>query len=84
MSGVQSHCLVIMKHVVIRIAGVVEHSKGRHDEPSWWLGIKNVLPKGEREHVIGTSNHCCRRYLERIPCSKGGVNWLHERHCAHR
>ena len=71
-----------MKHVVIRIAGAVEHSKGWHDEPSWWLVIEEVLPKGGREHVIGTSNHCCRLYVERRPCSEGEVNWLRGQHCA--
>ena len=67
-----------MEHVVIRIARTVEHSKGWHDEPSWWLVIKDVLPKGGggagREHVIRTTNHCYRRYVECRPYSEGGVN----------
>ena len=73
-----------MEHVVIRIARVVEHSKGWHDEPSWWLVIKDVLPQEGREHVIRTSNHCCRRHVERRPCFEGGVNRLHGRDCACR
>ena len=63
-----------MEHVVIRIVRAVEHNKGWHDEPSWWLVIKDVLPKAGREHVIGTLNGCCRRYVERKPYSVGGVN----------
>ena len=72
--GVQSHCLVVIDHVVIRIAKAVEQSKGWHDEPSWWLVIKDVLPKEGREHVIESSKGCCRRYVERKPYSEGGVN----------
>ena len=33
----------IMEHVIIRVARTIEHSKGWHDEPSWWLVIKDVL-----------------------------------------
>ena len=61
-----------MKHVVIRITGAIEHSKGWHDEPLWWFIIKDVLPKGGREHVIGASNCYCRRYVERRPSGQTG------------
>ena len=83
-SGVQTHYLVVMKDVVIRVVGAVKHSKGWHDEPSWWLVIKDVLPWRGREYVIGTSNRRCGRHVERGPCSEGEVNWLHGLHCARR
>ena len=42
--SIQGHCLVVMEHVIIRVARIVEHSKGWHDEPSGWLVIEDVLP----------------------------------------
>ena len=56
--GVQSHCLVVVEYVIIRVTRTVKHSKGWHDEPSRWLIIEDVLPLGRREHVVGTSNRC--------------------------
>ena len=50
---VQSHCLVVVEHVIIRVARTIEHSKGWHDEPSRWLVIEDVLPRGEESMSLG-------------------------------
>ena len=43
-----------MKHVIIRVAGAAEHSKGQHDEPLWWLVFKDMLPRGEESMSLGS------------------------------
>ena len=64
--------------MIIRVVGVIEHSKGQHVEPSWWLVFKDMLPQGGRKYVIRISDRCSRWHIESGPCSESEVNRLHE------
>ena len=62
-----------MEHVILRIVRTIEYNKGWHDEPSRCLVIEDVLPSRREEHVVGTSNHYCRWYVERKASYTGDI-----------
>ena len=52
---VEDHCLVEMKHVIVRVGRAVVHRERRYGEVAGRVIIHNMLTEGREEHVLWSS-----------------------------
>ena len=52
--GVEDHCLVELQHMIVRVGGVIVHSKWRNNESTRRFIVKNMLAQRRGQHVVGS------------------------------